>query len=154
VTLLNTVVVSNVHERLHESEHVTFSLLRYHDDGRIVHAGAHEDMLVYRKRERSCEIVRTRGLWLGALPSIDQATEDAELRLEVGDVLVLYTDGITESLSAEREMYGVERLAAKLCALGEQPAAAICEGLFADVLAYSSKQDDDRTLVVLRRMGA
>jgi phosphoserine phosphatase RsbU/P len=154
VKLLNQVVYSNVSQRMHESEHVTYALLRYHEDGRIVHAGAHEDLIVYRKTRKCCEVVRTRGMWLGALPDIDDATQDSELTLENGDVLVLYTDGITESLDAQHNMYGLDRMLTKVTELGELPVDEICAGILGDVLTYAVGQEDDRTLVVLRHVAA
>lgn len=152
VTLLNDVVFANVNQRLGETEHVTYALLRYYEDGRIVHAGAHEDMVVYRQREERCEVLRTNGMWLGALPGIEQMTTDSEFQLEAGDVLVLYSDGIIESLNAQHEMYGSERLVAKLIEVAAQPVAAICAAILDDVLAHTSVQDDDRTVVVLRQL--
>jgi phosphoserine phosphatase RsbU/P len=152
VNLLNAVVFANVHERLKESEHVTFSLLRYYEDGRIVHAGAHEDIIVYRAREKRCETVRTRGMWLSALPVIDQSTVDSEFRLETGDLLVLYSDGLIEALNAEHAMYGIEGITRKLVELADQPVAAICEAILDDVRAFSTGQMDDRTLVVARQV--
>jgi phosphoserine phosphatase RsbU/P len=152
VTLLNEVVFANVNQRLGESEHVTYALLRYYEDGRVVHAGAHEDMIVYRKREQRCEILRTSGMWLAALPTIEQMTTDSEFQLGAGDVLVLYSDGIIESLNAGHEMYGSERIVAKLLEVADQPVAAICAAILDDVLAHTSVQDDDRTIVVLRQV--
>jgi len=152
VTLLNEVVFANVNERMGESEHVTYALLRYHEDGRIVHAGAHEDIIVYRKREKRCDVLRTNGVWLGALAGIAGMTTDSELRIATGDVLVLYSDGIIESMNAEHEMYGVERVVAKLVEVAEQPVDAICTAIIDDVQAHAAVQDDDRTIVVIRQI--
>jgi serine phosphatase RsbU (regulator of sigma subunit) len=152
VTLLNDVVFANVNQRLGESEHVTYALLRYYEDGRIVHAGAHEDMIVYRKGEKRCDVLRTSGMWLGALSGIEQMTSDSEFRIAAGDVLVLYSDGIIESMNAEREMYGVERVVAKLVEVADQPVDTICTAILDDVVAHTSVQDDDRTIVVLRQL--
>lgn len=153
VKLLNDVIFANVQQRLGESEHVTFALLRYYEDGRIVHAGAHEDMIVFRKAERRCEVLRTHGMWLAALPDIADMTSDREFRLAPGDVLLLYTDGITEAMSAEREMFGVDRVVAKLTELGDAPLDVICQSIFDSVQAFAPAQDDDRTIVVVRQLG-
>lgn len=153
VTMLNEIVYSNVNERLKESEHVTFSLLRYHEDGRVVFAGAHEDLIVYRKRDKRCETVRTPGMWLGALPTIGEATRDSELRLEPGDLLVLYSDGITEALDAQHDMYGIERLVSKIESLGEKPVSEILDAILAEVRAHAPEQEDDQTLIVARHLG-
>jgi serine phosphatase RsbU (regulator of sigma subunit) len=151
VNLLNEIVYTNVNERLGESDHVTFALLRYYHDGRIVHAGAHEDMIVYRSQEKRCEIFRARGMWLGVVPSIAHASADEEIRLERGDILVLYSDGIIEAIDDAHEMYGIQRLMAKITELAGEPVATICHSIFEDVNTHASVQEDDRTLLVARQ---
>jgi phosphoserine phosphatase RsbU/P len=151
VKLLNDVVFANVQERLHESEHVTYTLLRYHANGLVLHAGAHEDIIVYRKAQHRCEVAKTRGLWLGVMSDVGAATVDGEIQLEVGDMLVLYTDGIVESRDEKQEMYGIERMIEKTLALASQPVSELCDAVFTDVEAYAKAQVDDRTMLVLRR---
>lgn len=154
VKILNQLVYLNVSERLGEADHVTFMLLRYFDDGRVVYAGAHEDVVIHRKQSRRCELVPTRGLWLGALPDIEAATQDDELKLEPGDLLVLYSDGIIEAMNEQHDMYGIERLMARVSEFADKPVAEISEAIFADVVAYAALQEDDRTVVVLRHVGS
>jgi phosphoserine phosphatase RsbU/P len=93
-------------------------------------------------------------MWLSALPSIEYSTEDAEFRLETGDLLVLYSDGLIEALNAEHAMYGIEGITRKLIELADQPVAAICDAILDDVQAFSTHQMDDRTLVVARQVAA
>lgn len=150
VRVLNGVVHTNVNTRLEEGDHVTFTLLRYYEDGRVVHAGAHEDLIIYRKAKRDVELVRTRGMWLGALPEVGAQIVDSEFRLEPGDVLVLYTDGITEAFDEKQRMYGLDRLAERVKELGEEPLERIRDAIFDDLATRSPRQDDDRTLVLLR----
>ena len=54
----------NVRERLAQDEHATLALLRYSLDGHIIHAGAHEDIVVYRQKAGRCELISTSGLWV------------------------------------------------------------------------------------------
>jgi sigma-B regulation protein RsbU (phosphoserine phosphatase) len=150
VRLLNGVVYSNVSDRLGEAEHVTFTLLRYYEDGRVVHAGAHEDLIVYRKAQKSVEVIRTPGMWLGTLAELGEQIVDSEFRLYDGDVLVLHTDGITEARNDANRMYGFDALVQRVQDLGEEPLDRIRDGIFDEVAKWGSHQDDDRTLVVLR----
>lgn len=154
VRVLNGVVHTNVSARLGEGDHVTFTLLRYHDDGRVVHAGAHEDLIVYRKATKDVELIRTPGMWLGALPELGPQIMDSEFRLEPGDLLVLYTDGITEAFDGDGRMYGLDRLAERVKELGEEPLERIRDAIFDELAARCPRQDDDRTLVLLRRSPA
>jgi hypothetical protein len=94
VTLLNTVMYENIRNRLGSDDHVTFVLLRVFDDGRVLHAGSHEELIIRRARGRLCETVATQGTWLGATRDVRRATVDSQLQLEQGDLLVVYTDGL------------------------------------------------------------
>jgi sigma-B regulation protein RsbU (phosphoserine phosphatase) len=149
---VNAVLYDNVRERMAQDEHVTFTLFRYERDGSISFAGAHEDVLVYRAREQRCEWIPTLGTWLGAARDIASATVESHMRLEEGDLMLLYTDGSIEARNAAGEMFGTERLEAKLLSLKDQSAQAICDGLLESVRAFAVAQDDDVTLLVARRL--
>lgn len=74
------------------------------------------------------------------------------LRIEPGDTLVIYTDGLVEARKGKEE-YGVQRLRQKVAELGTQPAAEIMAGVLDDVRAFANghEQQDDVTLVVVKR---
>jgi sigma-B regulation protein RsbU (phosphoserine phosphatase) len=136
---------------LHNKEHVTFTLFRYFRDGRLVFAGAHEELVVYRKHTHRVELIETPGTWLGAMKDISKFTTDSELKLEDGDILVLYTDGVTEAMNAEREQFGLDRLAALVKEHAELPAEQLCAAINTRVLAWCNQApDDDVTLLVAR----
>jgi len=117
-------------------------------------AGAHEDLIVYRKASGRAECVPARGLWAGILRSVpDDEVVEGEYQLQAGDVLLLHTDGVVEALSPRGEMYGIERLLAVLVGSAEQPVQTICDRVVADVSAWMQRQDDDMTLIVARHVG-
>jgi serine phosphatase RsbU (regulator of sigma subunit) len=74
------------------------------------------------------------------------------LRVEPGDALVLYTDGLVEARNGKEE-YGMQRLRQKVAELGAQPAAEIARGIIDGVLAFTcgGEQRDDVTLVVVKK---
>ena len=75
----------------------------------------------------------------------------AELRLESGDLLALFSDGITEAFSDAGEEFGDERLIEVLRAQRALDAAALVEVVIGRVAEFSgSEQEDDMTLVVAR----
>lgn len=95
------------------------------------------------------------GLPLGVLP--DQQYRDATLPIHRGDLLVLYTDGITEAMGARtpsggRPLFGVRRLDELLLACRPGPAAQCIERIRAAVADFSggAPPTDDETLVALR----
>ena len=153
VVLLNQLVFENVRNRLTTDEHVTFSALRYFADGRLVFAGAHESILVLRKKSGQCELHDTPGTWLGVIPDIDQATVDTTMQLEVGDVVILYSDGVTEAVSAGKEQLGMSRLRRAIEHCAGRPASELHAHLMTLVKSWSPKLADDVTLLVLRYEG-
>jgi sigma-B regulation protein RsbU (phosphoserine phosphatase) len=150
VCRVNDVLFDNVRDRLANDEHVTFTLLRYHDDGRLVFAGAHEDIVIWRARTGVTEQIATPGTWLGAVPDIARVTIDSELRLEPGDVMLLYTDGATEAMDAHEEQFGLGRLCAALTEVAERPVDAARDHVLAQIERWAATQRDDVTLLVLR----
>jgi serine phosphatase RsbU (regulator of sigma subunit) len=153
VTILNRVLFENIRHRLIKDDFVTLSLLRVSNQ-QIVFAGAHEHFLVYRARTGITESVATPGTWLGVVPDIDNFTTETTLDLEVDDLVVLYTDGITEARNARGEQYGLERLQAAVQHHRRAPLEQIRDSVFRDVSAWTAKRDDDATLVLVRRTDA
>jgi sigma-B regulation protein RsbU (phosphoserine phosphatase) len=77
------------------------------------------------------------------------------VRLQPGDVLLLYTDGVPEAANAQDEMFGYERLAHALRLWGGAPARDIIRGIRQELERFtqSASQPDDVTLVVCRIVG-
>jgi len=153
VVRVNEVLHDNIRHRLGNDEHVTFTLLRYRRDGRLTFAGAHEEIVICRAATGRCELIPTPGTWLGAVPSIADFTPDSEARLEKDDVMLLYTDGVIEAMDAGDKPFGIERL----CAIVEENRSlaveAIRDRVMDAVAAWTPRQVDDVTLLVIRYHG-
>jgi len=79
------------------------------------------------------------------------ACETRELDLGPGDLLVIYSDGVTEAMDASGEEFGEAGLLAALQAHRGAPASAVLDGVMAAVLDFSTReQHDNLTLVVAR----
>jgi PAS domain S-box-containing protein len=152
VCLVNDVVHENVTRRLGRDDHVTYTLMRYYDDGRISFAGAHEEILVHRRRKNRVDRLATPGIWIGRRGDIAAHTRDQHLRLDPGDLLVLYTDGITEARNADLRQFDIHGLAEAVQELADRPVAEVCEGVLRRAHAWmgGAPQFDDMTLVVAR----
>jgi len=90
---------------------------------------------------------------LGVLP-VAPYGEQRE-RLGPGDLLVLYSDGVTEAQNQNREFYGKKRLNTTLTAHAGESCGAIHDAIQADVAAFTegAPQSDDITVVVLEYRG-
>jgi sigma-B regulation protein RsbU (phosphoserine phosphatase) len=151
VCRLNHVMRRNIRERLGETDHATFVMLRYREAGHFTLAGAHEDLLIYRAASGSCERLVPEGVWLGIADDIEAATHDQRFDLAPGDVLLLYTDGLIEARNASLEEFGIERVENILRARARSPVDTIREQLVAAVREWTPVQQDDVTLIVARR---
>ena len=91
---------------------------------------------------------------LGILPNA--AYEQKTCRLERGDSIVLYSDGVTEMTNPAGEEFGEERLAQVLAANRGKPAAEIVQGVRAELAKFAAGAPaaDDITLVVAKKGSA
>ncbi len=118
-------------------------------DLRFVNAGHVPGLLVRRSGE--VELLEATGTPIGLLPEADYTAGSA--RLEAGDLLVLYTDGINEAENAEEEQYGVDRLAAACRDSSGLTLDELAEVIEADLALFAGDVPfaDDRTTVLIRR---
>lgn len=130
-------------------------LMRYDSNtGVISYTGAgHEHIIVYRAEEDRVETRKTGGIVLGLTPDVEEHVKEEQLALEVGDALVLYTDGVTESVDDKNEQYQLERLSDAVKQCCERPPREMLHAILSDVLRWKGKaqQRDDITLVTARR---
>jgi len=155
VITLNQLLYDNIRNRMQLHQHATLTLLRHHSNGRIVFAGAHEELLLCPATTGRCEPLETPGTWLAALPDVSDVTVDSEITLAPGDLLVLYTDGVTEAASPAGEMLGVERICQEIERVRQQSTTAVRDALVGMVRSWTNGAplEDDVTLVVIRYTG-
>ena len=153
--VLNRVLYENIRTRMQTDDHATLTLLRYRDDGTVTFAGAHEDILVLRAATGRCEVVFTPGPWVGGARDIARSIVETVVRLEEGDTVVLYTDGITECRrGTDGEELGIERLQAMVEAHPSATPEELRDAVMAQVKEWSASPDDDVSIVVARYEGA
>ena len=111
VGLVNRILYENIRRRMSTDDFATLSICRFRNDGSLTFAGAHEDIIIFRQVEQKAEIVLTPGPWVGGRPDVSSVVVDTTVRIAEGDVVVLYTDGVTEGRDTAGEMFGIERLA-------------------------------------------
>lgn len=120
--------------------------------GRLVHSDAgHTPALIYRAATNTVDEICAGGIPIGVDP--DGGFEQAETRLADGDVLVVYTDGLTEARApGTSDEYGSERLADALRDSARLTAAEIADALLGDVARFDGggAAPDDRSLVVVK----
>jgi serine phosphatase RsbU (regulator of sigma subunit) len=147
---VNDVLRENI-SRLQAARYMTLNVVRLGDDGLTV-AGKHQDVLVWRRAMGGAiETVSNEGCWIGVVPDTRGRVSDQVIAMQEGDVALFFTDGATEAMNARGEMYGEERLAKVLASVAERPLDEALEVLFADIAAFRAVQDDDVTMMLVKR---
>jgi serine phosphatase RsbU (regulator of sigma subunit) len=114
-------------------------------------AGKHQDVIVYRSAFNKTETIPTSGTWLGITDHIDGYLTDIHANIEAGDIVLLFSDGVTESTNENGEMYGQKRLEQILNQSADLPVSKILEKIIEDVRNFQEDQYDDMSLVVVRK---
>ncbi len=114
--------------------------------GRATFASAGHPPPVHLRAAASELLKLPFGLPLG---SFDEDYREAQLRLTPADVLVLYTDGVTEARRG-RELFGYERLVETVSALRAGSVQELAQGVSDAALAFAGTLKDDLHVVVLR----
>jgi predicted ATPase/serine phosphatase RsbU (regulator of sigma subunit)/tRNA A-37 threonylcarbamoyl transferase component Bud32 len=150
LSALNQTVYSNV-QRMESEKNLTFALLEYQDNA--VHlSGQHEEMIVVRQGQVECIDTDELGFPIGLEEDIGAFVAQEKVTLDAGDVVVLYTDGITEAENLDKEQYGLERLCEAVKQNWQCSAQDIRQAVISDVRQYIGEQKvfDDITLLVLK----
>lgn len=119
-----------------------------------VNAG-HEQMIKYTAATKEVSLIKAGGIALGMFPDITKMIDEREVSLDVGDCLILYSDGIPEAWQSQHESYGMDRFKATVQKFGTlENATVIRNSILKDVKAYMGdyKQMDDITIMVVKRV--
>ncbi|HMJ13907.1 MAG TPA: PP2C family protein-serine/threonine phosphatase, partial [Polyangiaceae bacterium] len=95
------------------------------------------------------ERVETPGPWLGILAELPR-TENTEVQLHDGDLVVLFTDGVIEARDRHGELFEMDRLCRAVHELRHESTERVRDGVLARVRSFMDVQDDDVTLIVAR----
>lgn len=131
---------------------ITMFYLKYDARSRLLsfaNAG-HNHPFIWRAGSNACEQLDAEGLILGVRRNVE--FEERQVRLEPGDILLLYTDGITEAEDAKGNFFGEDRLCAILREHHALTADQVIEELLAQVRLFTGSQAflDDVSLVVMK----
>jgi len=94
-------------------------------------------------------LLAAKGIILGVLDDI--GLQECEVTIEPADILILYTDGVTEAINAQEEEFGEQRLVEAIADNHDNSCAQLVQGIYAAVSDFGRAQFDDYTLVALKR---
>ena len=109
-------------------------------------------MFIIRGGDFSVDVISTEGTWIGITDDIEGFMKDVEVPVSKGDMILLYTDGATEAKNHNDEMFGEDRLAGSFRAHSCLPVNEIVQKIIADITEFQAVQDDDITLLVIKKI--
>jgi sigma-B regulation protein RsbU (phosphoserine phosphatase) len=120
--------------------------------GELAYCNAGHNLPLILRADGTVERLEERGMVMGVETNVH--FEQARTRLENGDLLVIYSDGVTEAMSPADEEFEEQRLVAALAQHRGKPAAAILQAAHSAVSEWvaGSPPADDLTLIVARRL--
>jgi len=127
--------------------------LTTHSGGLFLYANAgHNPPIFFNSKKNETELLQTTGPVLGPAPNAKYYVEN--INFSKDDILLLYSDGVTESADRDFQAYGELKLIAKIKELKNKSAKEIVLGILDDVLGYSKhgEYSDDITLVVIKKV--
>ncbi|MBN1532211.1 MAG: SpoIIE family protein phosphatase [Spirochaetes bacterium] len=112
----------------------------------------HGPLFCYRSSKKTCTVTKVDGTPIGIMEDVEY--KQAKVRLNQGDIVVMYTDGITEMRNENREEYGLRRVQDLLLANSEKSANDLVEMIVNDVDTFrgGARPHDDMTLLVFKRV--
>jgi sigma-B regulation protein RsbU (phosphoserine phosphatase) len=114
-------------------------------------SGGHDPPLWFRAETGGTQWLSARGFVLGAFPEVKP--EECAIDLGPGDLLVFYTDGVTEARGPSRDLFGEKRLRATVEAHARGGAGQTKRALVGELEAFKAgtPQSDDLTLLIVSR---
>jgi len=112
----------------------------------------HGPLFCYRAAMNSCTITKLDGVPIGI--DEDSVYKQARVKLNPGDMVVLYTDGVTEMRNEKGEEYGVQRLNRLIVENNHLDAAEFVQLMVDDLEKFRGQEPphDDTTMLVLKRI--
>lgn len=150
--LVNNVLYANIN-RIKENRSMTLIILTY-EKGKFVIAGQHESYIIIRANGTVEDYdTQNMGFYVGLVPDISDSVNQQEFSLYKDDLLILYTDGITEAINETGEQFGLERIKTTLIKYKDLPVEKIKEKFIKDLYNFmgSNVPFDDITLMIIRQ---
>jgi len=135
---------------------MAYVVINRHTGEALLARAGHDAPLLYRFAENQVEQLNPKGMAVGIDSGgvFDRFCTDFPFQFRQGDLLLLYTDGLTEALDSSGSEFGVEQLTAELVRSARDGAGETLQRLARSVRSFagSQPQHDDITLIALRKL--
>jgi serine phosphatase RsbU (regulator of sigma subunit) len=139
------------------SNYATLGILKADKEGNFIHYGLHPNYILFRASSKENEIIETSGHFIGIEISkspyfkSDDVQENRKFKMNSGDILFCFTDGIYEQRNSEKKYFGY-RLYDFIQKEDKTDLKKFLDNLFTKVVEFSSGQiDDDMTMMIIQK---
>jgi sigma-B regulation protein RsbU (phosphoserine phosphatase) len=150
-------VLSNVNQRMlsyTDSSHfltVFYGILEPEKNEFVYSNAGHNPAIHLKAADGKMKMLKNTGMPLGLFD--DQDWQQRKIQLDPGDLVVMYTDGVTDAQSPLNELYGMERFSKTLQENRKRPLAELEKLVIEDIDRFldGAPQPDDMAMVILRK---
>jgi len=145
-------VNQNILDYVKTQNYLTTFFIVFDSDYNVTYSNAsHQKALLLRTEEGKIEQLDTNGLFIGAIEDARDSYEEKKTKLHYGDKIILYTDGIPESLNINREEYSNSRFEETIMKNKQLPLEDFTSSIVEDVQRFigNATVQDDITLMVI-----
>lgn len=150
---INSILRQNI-SRLKDQRDLTLSLLHY-KNGTVTMAGQHETVILLRQSEDFAEQIDTMDLtlYVGLIEDFSDNVQESTFDMEVGDIMLLYTDGATGALNSAQREFGIQGLMQSLERNRSHISQQIVNNIIDEIYEYTGNTEplDDITIVIVKR---
>lgn len=153
LTRINTVMYRNIRKRMDDTRNLTMSLARI-DEQSVTITGQHESIFKYNAEKQKVEEISTMdlGIYVGLIEDIADHVDELVIDFAQNDILLLYTDGLTEAENADGEFFGEKRLIQLLKQYADRQVSEITSIIFKEVYQFIGDGEllDDISLLIIK----
>ena len=155
ITLLLSRINKLLNKTFSEEQFVSLFYAELTDDrnGLVIYSNCgHNNPIVFRSASKKTEFLEPTGQLLGPFPEETFRTEN--ILMDKGDILLLYTDGVSEARNEQGEFYGERRIIDQIGEYHSLSTKEITQNILENVQKYSAVSDlsDDKTIVTIKRV--
>lgn len=135
----------------YQFKYMTITILCHEGNGLFTFTGQHQDLLIYRKNTGQIEYIPTEGIWIGLGKLNEESAnsiQNKSFQMEIGDILLLYTDGITEC-EKDGKMLGIEGISNIIAKYNNNSSLTIKDKILEELETYTKK--DDTTFLIIKK---
>lgn len=145
-------VNQSILDHVKTQDYLTCFMLSIDDEYNVVYANAsHQKAILLRSAAGEVELLDTNGLFIGAMEDAWDSYEEKDIRIEYGDRIILYTDGIPEAINDSRAEYSNQRLERVVFEHRHLPIEEFADAILNDVRSFigTASVVDDITFLVI-----